>query len=93
MTRFQEARQSVAEFCRKEGVSAPTFYQWRKRLAQPFPARKPIAKRVYRQYNTIGISSLVGCGWDSAGKMEIIADKSGVFQRNRWETDCLPREG
>lgn len=34
MTRFEEARQSVAEFCRKEGVSAPSFYQWRKRLAQ-----------------------------------------------------------
>jgi len=34
MTRFQEAQQSVAEFCRKEGISAPSFYQWRKRLAQ-----------------------------------------------------------
>ena len=34
MTRFEEAQQSVAEFCRREGVSAPSFYQWRKRLAQ-----------------------------------------------------------
>jgi transposase-like protein len=34
MARFQEARESVAQFCRKEGVSAPSFYQWRKRLAQ-----------------------------------------------------------
>ncbi len=34
MARFQEAQQSVAEFCRKEGVSAPSFYQWRKRLTQ-----------------------------------------------------------
>jgi transposase-like protein len=23
---------SVAEFCRREGVSQPSFYQWRKRL-------------------------------------------------------------
>jgi transposase-like protein len=39
MTRFEEAQQSVTEFCRKEGVSAPSFYQWRKRLAQrPRPA-------------------------------------------------------
>jgi hypothetical protein len=39
MARFREAQQSVAEFCRKEGVSAPSFYQWRKRLAQrPRPA-------------------------------------------------------
>ena len=34
MARFREGRQSVAEFCREEGVSAPSFYQWRKRLAQ-----------------------------------------------------------
>ena len=33
MTRFQKAGQSVAEFCRQEGVSAVSFYQWRKRLA------------------------------------------------------------
>jgi len=34
MRRFEEARRSVAEFCRQEGVSVPSFYQWRKRLAQ-----------------------------------------------------------
>lgn len=34
MARFAAARQSVAEFCRAEGVSAPSFYQWRKRLPQ-----------------------------------------------------------
>ena len=34
-------RQSVAAFCRQEGVSAPSFYQWRKRLAQrPRPAEE-----------------------------------------------------
>ena len=38
MARFEETQQSVAEFCRKDGVSAPSFYQWRKRLAQR-PAR------------------------------------------------------
>lgn len=39
MARFRKARQSVTEFCRQEGVSAPSFYQWRKRLAQrPRPA-------------------------------------------------------
>jgi transposase-like protein len=34
MARFEGTQQSVAEFCRQEGVSAPSFYQWRKRLAQ-----------------------------------------------------------
>jgi hypothetical protein len=38
MRRFWKAGESVAEFCRKEGVSAPSFYQWRKRLTrQPRP--------------------------------------------------------
>jgi transposase-like protein len=34
LARFEQAQQSVAEFCRQEGVSAPSFYQWRKRLAE-----------------------------------------------------------
>lgn len=38
---------TVAEFCRREGVSQPSFYQWRKRLAdnsQPVP-KKPRRNR------------------------------------------------
>jgi len=32
--RFYEGDWTVAEFCRREGVSNPSFYQWRKRLGQ-----------------------------------------------------------
>lgn len=32
--RYERADVTVAEFCRREGVSVPSFYQWRKRLAQ-----------------------------------------------------------
>jgi len=32
--RFGESRLTVAAFCREEGVSAPSFYHWRKRLAE-----------------------------------------------------------
>jgi hypothetical protein len=31
--RFRNSGLTVAEFCRREGVSQPAFYQWRKRLA------------------------------------------------------------
>ena len=31
--RFEKSRQSIAAFCREEGISAPSFYLWRKRLA------------------------------------------------------------
>lgn len=33
MRRFQTGGMSVTQFCRVEGVSMPSFYQWRKRLA------------------------------------------------------------
>jgi hypothetical protein len=31
--RYEGSSVTVAEFCRREGVSEATFYQWRKRLA------------------------------------------------------------
>jgi len=31
-TRFENSSQTVAEFCLGEGVSQPSFYQWRKKL-------------------------------------------------------------
>ena len=33
LVRFAKAKQTVAEFCLNEGVSQPSFYQWKKRLA------------------------------------------------------------
>jgi hypothetical protein len=58
MTRFEEARQSVAEFCRKEGVSAPSFYQWRKRLTQrPRPAEEAAGFRPVRLVGAAGVAA------------------------------------
>jgi len=31
--RFERSSQTVADFCRAEGVSQPSFYRWRRRLA------------------------------------------------------------
>jgi transposase len=33
LRRFDISRLTVAEFCKREGVSIPSFYQWRKRIA------------------------------------------------------------
>jgi len=34
LRRFARSKLSVAEFCRREKVSEPSFYQWRKKLTQ-----------------------------------------------------------
>jgi transposase-like protein len=44
LRRFAESKTSVAEFCRREQVSEPSFYQWRKKLSEPAiddPGGKP----------------------------------------------------
>ena len=32
LQRFEESQQTVAEFCKAEGVSEGSFYQWKRRL-------------------------------------------------------------
>jgi transposase-like protein len=39
LRRFHKSRQSIAAFCRQEGVSPPSFYLWRKRLQEACPER------------------------------------------------------
>jgi transposase-like protein len=34
LKRFEQSRQTVAAFCREEGVSTASFYAWRRRLTQ-----------------------------------------------------------
>ena len=34
LARFRKSKLTVAEFCRQEGISNPSFYQWRKRLGR-----------------------------------------------------------
>jgi hypothetical protein len=57
MARFQEAQQSVVEFCRKEGVSAPSFYQWRKRLGRRSrPTEEAADFRPVRLVSSVGVA-------------------------------------
>ncbi len=43
MGRFERLELTVVEFCRREQVSTPSFYQWRKRLAHADAAATPRA--------------------------------------------------
>ena len=40
--RFHKSNLTVTQFCQQEGVSGPTFYQWRKRLKQDRKRRRPV---------------------------------------------------
>lgn len=39
LERFKQAEQTVAQFCVTEGISVPSFYQWRRKL-EPKPEGK-----------------------------------------------------
>lgn len=41
LARFERSGLSVKEFCRQEGCSDPSFYQWRKRLVRQRPRKPP----------------------------------------------------
>ena len=40
LRRYEREAVTVAEFCQREGVSVPSFYQWRKRLAKASAGRR-----------------------------------------------------
>jgi hypothetical protein len=37
LARYSASGQTVAEFCSDEGVSTPSFYLWKRKLAEPTP--------------------------------------------------------
>ena len=52
LARHKDSGLTVAEFCRREGVSGPSFYQWRKRL-QP-GERRPQQRETQDRVTTDG---------------------------------------
>ena len=44
LTRFRECGLTVKEYCRQEGVSDPSFYQWRQRLDMVTPGSKRVRR-------------------------------------------------
>jgi hypothetical protein len=45
MFRFSRSKLSVKEFCRREKISAPCFYQWRRKMAAAPAGSAPPARR------------------------------------------------
>lgn len=49
LRRFAQCDLTVAAFCEAEGVSTPSFYQWRRRLDSRGMESRPAAPRMTRQ--------------------------------------------
>jgi transposase-like protein len=56
LRRFEKSRLTVAAFCRAEGVSAPSFYHWRKRLAER-DREAVLAKRVTESFVPVRLTA------------------------------------
>ena len=81
LRRYRQSGLSVARFCDKEGVSAPSFYQWKKRLAQatapgsllvPKGARQ--AERTFQQVTLVPSAAVVAIEWANGVRMELPAE-------------------
>lgn len=61
--RFGKSRQTVADFCRAEGVPQPSFYYWKRRLAggsrQHPSVKRPRQQSIPRVNVPIGFRSVV----------------------------------
>ncbi len=89
MRRFRKSRHSVVEFCRQEGVSAPSFYHWKKRLAQTAdsklsPSEAPSGFRPVRLLPTAGV------GVQLPGGTQVVVP-SGDAESLRLVIDLLAR--
>jgi hypothetical protein len=45
LNRFSQTHQTVASFCALEGISAPSFYQWKRRLGPSVDIAPIVTKR------------------------------------------------
>lgn len=79
LTDYRQTKQTVAAFCRSEGVSVPSFYSWKKRLkAQPpWPKTKSArvssrldpASTVFERVNILTSDSVSAIATDAAASV------------------------
>lgn len=60
--RWRKSGQSIAEFCRGEGVSQPSFYLWRRRLTDEAPVTVGGTGRAFLPVEIVGESPLAATG-------------------------------
>jgi transposase-like protein len=75
MRRYERSGLTVARFCQQEGVSAPSFYQWRKRLVSR-PALAPEARSApaFRQLTLAPSGGMMSVHLAGGARMELPAE-------------------
>lgn len=73
LNRFAESGLKVAEFCQREQVSVPSFYQWKRRLAPQI--QTPKKTRRSRQVAQSGSADSSGANCQPAGFTELVVKR------------------
>jgi hypothetical protein len=79
LQRFRRSRQSIVAFCREEGVSPPSFYLWRKRLAGAIP--RPPAAGPPAGFRPVRLTAAAGVSVQLPGGTQFVvplADANGL---------------
>jgi hypothetical protein len=77
MRRYERSGITVTRFCDQEGVSAPSFYQWRKRLAsRPAPGGDSAARiePAFRQLTLAPGGGVMSIELAGGARMELPAE-------------------
>lgn len=76
LARWRESGLSVSEFCWREGVSPPSFYQWRKRLRRsPHSGNRSAGAPVFLPVEVVGSageSSPLARGGSEGALVEVV---------------------
>lgn len=74
LRRWRRSGQSVSEFCWHEGVSEPSFYQWRKRLKRDQGGSRPATAAVFVPVEVVDASAVARPSGVSAGQAEMLVE-------------------
>ena len=58
--RFGRSKLTVAEFCRRERVSVPSFYQWRRKLADSSSSGRPPRSTERARFIPVQVAPAIG---------------------------------
>lgn len=68
LRRFDRSQMTVTQFCQNEGVSQPSFYNWRKKLRQTPIVSQPKLAESTAQFVPLRLAALSGNQSDEPGE-------------------------